>query len=109
MVSRYSVVWCDDPARHFSITHRQSDVAYVLMQGYRVGEIAERLNLSTGTARMHVKNLHVRLGTRNLHSLALWCWEHRECCLRNSPHELLPADELPVNIATRVPTVASVG
>ena len=91
MLSSYPVVWCDDPARHLSITHRQSDVAHLLMQGYRVGEIADRLHLSTGTARMHVKNLHGRLGTRNLHSLALWCWEHRECCLRTSQPQFLPA------------------
>lgn len=68
------------------------------MRGYRVGEIAERLNLSTGTARMHVKNLHVRLGTRNLHSLALWCWEHRECCLRDNYSAAPSVDEVPVKV-----------
>ena len=81
MSASQAVAWCDDPSGHYVLTIRQRDVAAMLIRGYRVIEIARILALRTGTVRMHVKHLHERVGTRNLHSLALWCWTHQNCCL----------------------------
>ncbi|MPZ99530.1 MAG: hypothetical protein GEU80_09400 [Dehalococcoidia bacterium] len=81
MMSGHPVAWCDEPTAHLALTARQQAVACHLIQGLPVREIADRLTMATGTARMHIKHLHARTGTRTLHALALWCWSHRECCI----------------------------
>lgn len=67
-------------AGHAAITERERDVLGVLLVGSTVPEVARRLGLATSTVRMHVKNLHSKSGTNNLHSLAVWALVHHECC-----------------------------
>lgn len=52
----------------------------VLLVGSTVPDGARRLGLATSTVRMHVKNLHSKTGTNNLHSLAVWALLHHVCC-----------------------------
>lgn len=65
---------------HVSVTERERDVLFVLLGGSTVPDGARRLGLATSTVRMHVKNLHAKSGTNNLHSLAVWALIHYDCC-----------------------------
>jgi len=77
-----SRAWAARFASHAAVTERERDVIGVLLVGSTVPESARRLGLATSTVRMHVKNLHSKSGTNNLHSLAIWALVHQECCWR---------------------------
>ena len=72
--------WAERFASHAQVTERERDVLGVLLSGSTVPDGARRLGLATSTVRMHVKNLHSKSGTNNLHSLAVWALTHHACC-----------------------------
>ena len=72
--------WTTRFAAHAPVTERERDVLTVLLCGSTVPDGARRLGLATSTVRMHVKNLHSKSGTNNLHSLAVWALTHHPCC-----------------------------
>jgi NarL family two-component system response regulator LiaR len=47
------------------LTHREREVLALLVDGKTNIEIAERLSISTGTARLHVSNILAKLGASN--------------------------------------------
>jgi DNA-binding CsgD family transcriptional regulator len=56
-----------DPAatkrlRELGLTERQSEVMRLLAEGLSAAELAERLSISTHTARHHITNIYARLG-----------------------------------------------
>jgi DNA-binding CsgD family transcriptional regulator len=51
--------------RNFAITEREADVAVMLLQGYRVGDIAQRLHHSPHTIRNRVRRLFAKTSTSN--------------------------------------------
>ena len=65
---------------HALLTKREADVVRVLFRGRSVTDAADELGLSIVTVRMHVRNMHLKTGTRNLHSLVLWVLVHHLCC-----------------------------
>lgn len=69
--------------QHRALTPRERDVALALLGGLSVKEIGGSLNVGTDTARMHIKHAHRKVGSQNLHSLALWSSKHRVCCLHD--------------------------
>jgi DNA-binding CsgD family transcriptional regulator len=56
--------------RGYSITHRESEVAQLLVSGLRYGEIGQRLFISVKTVKTHVHRLYEKTGTRNRMELA---------------------------------------
>ncbi len=66
---------------HVALTPREQDVTRLLLDGLNVPEIAGVLSRSAETVRVHVKHQHMKTRTHNLHSLALWAYEHRFCCV----------------------------
>jgi DNA-binding NarL/FixJ family response regulator len=72
--------WISRFNAHTAVTERERDVLSVLLCGSTVPDGARRLGLATSTVRMHVKNLHSKSGTNNLHSLAVWALTHYDCC-----------------------------
>lgn len=72
--------WATRFPTHIPVTERERDVLSVLLNGATVPDSARRLGLATSTVRMHVKNLHSKTGTNNLHSLAVWALVHHQCC-----------------------------
>lgn len=77
-------IWDQRACAH--ITSRESDILVRLVDGGTILEIADDLGIRVTTARMHVRHLHVSVGSRTLHGLAVWAIRHRECCLRGDPH-----------------------
>ena len=67
---------------HVETTPRERDVLGQLLRGLSVADIASELGIAPSTARMHIKRLHEKAATTNLHSLALWAVAHAECCVR---------------------------
>ena len=67
---------------HAELTPRERDVLAQLLRGLTVADSASELGMAPSTARMHVKRLHEKTATTNLHSLALWGVAHAECCVR---------------------------
>lgn len=47
------------------LTPRQAEVAELLLQGLRTRDIADRLGISFSTARTHLEQIYLRLGTNN--------------------------------------------
>ncbi|MDR1184884.1 MAG: LuxR C-terminal-related transcriptional regulator, partial [Coriobacteriales bacterium] len=56
---------------HRQLTPRESDVAYLLVAGYTVGAIAQRLGISAGTVRKHMANIYGKLGVHSRTQLVL--------------------------------------
>ena len=69
-----------DSPLHAELTRRQEDVLRLLLRGLAAAQVATALGLTEGTVRMHIKNLHQRCGTRNLHGLVMWALAHKDCC-----------------------------
>ncbi len=69
-----------DLRQHLPVTPRQRDVLSGLVEGRSLLEVAEQLSLSLDTVRMHVRRLHARVGSRNLHGLCMWASAHGRCC-----------------------------
>ena len=67
---------------HAELTPRERGVLAQLLHGLPVGDIASELKIAPSTVRMHIKRLHAKTGTTNLHSLALWGVAHTECCMQ---------------------------
>ena len=67
---------------HAELTPRERNVLGQLLRGLAVADIASELGIAPSTARMHVKRLHEKTATTNLHSLALWAVAHTECCVQ---------------------------
>lgn len=60
------------------LTPRERDVVGQLLRGLSVAASAAELGIAPSTARMHVKRLHEKTATTNLHSLVLWAIAHAE-------------------------------
>lgn len=69
------------PARA-ELTPREHHVLGQLLRGLSVADTASELGIAPSTARMHIKRLHEKTATTNLHSLALWGVAHAECCVQ---------------------------
>lgn len=67
---------------HAEPTPRERDVLGQLVRGLSVADIASELGVAPSTGRMHIKRLHEKTATSNLHSLALWAVAHADCCVR---------------------------
>lgn len=67
---------------HAGLTPRERGVVAQLLLGLSAIDIAPELGIAPSTVRMHVKRLHAKTRTTNLHSLALWTVEHTECCVQ---------------------------
>jgi DNA-binding CsgD family transcriptional regulator len=57
------------------LTRRHQEVAVCVAEGLSNDEIAERLNVSTGTVANHVQEILTRLGLRNRIEIATWAVE----------------------------------
>lgn len=68
---------------HVELTPRERDVLGQLLRGLAVTDVAAALGIAASTGRMHVKRLHEKTATTNLHSLALWAVGHANCCVRS--------------------------
>lgn len=66
---------------HASPTPRETQILAQILRGLNQIEIAAEEGIALSTVRMHVRNLHQKTRTRNLHSLAVWALEHEACCL----------------------------
>lgn len=96
----HGLPWITRFRAHTSVTERERDVLSVLLNGSTVPDGARRLGLATSTVRMHVKNLHSKSGTNNLHSLAVWALIHYDCFGPASRDRHAPVPRAP---ACRVP------
>lgn len=65
---------------HAELTPRERGVIAQLLRGLSVVDIAPELGVAPSTVRMHVKRLHAKTQSTNLHSLVLWAVAHAECC-----------------------------
>ncbi len=72
---------------HAQVTPREHQVLGLLLDGLSVREVADALESSVATGRMHIRNLHKKTRTRNLHSLVLWAVRHLDCCGLHFPGE----------------------
>lgn len=70
---------------HVDLTRRQIQIARYLPQGTTALEIAERLMLSEGTIRGHIRELIARTGVRNAQAVSAWAALHWDCCLHLRP------------------------
>jgi DNA-binding CsgD family transcriptional regulator len=68
---------------HVDLTPRERDVIGQLLRGLSVAAGAAELGIAPSTARMHVKRLHEKTATTNLHSLVLWAVAHEDCCVQD--------------------------
>ena len=66
-------------AKKYLITPREREVAAFLLDGLRIEEIGERLNISTSTVNDHIKKLIERTGASNRSQMLalLLGWENR--------------------------------
>jgi len=80
------------PTEHHRLTWRQEDVARFLAEGATPAEIAGTLSVSLDTVRMHIRRLHVLVGTHSLQALALWAYAHLGCCIHRN-HEGNTSDQ----------------
>ncbi|MDR1015143.1 MAG: LuxR C-terminal-related transcriptional regulator [Coriobacteriales bacterium] len=55
-----------------TLTTRESDIAYLLISGYRSADIAERLGISRQTVRKHIANLYAKLSVHSRAQLILY-------------------------------------
>lgn len=53
---------CEDIARQFSLSPRESDVLGLLVRGATAEDIAEKLVISVSTVRTHTKNIYKKVG-----------------------------------------------
>lgn len=53
---------CDELAKEFGISPRETEVLYYLGRGYNHGYIARKLFLSENTVRTHVRHIYAKLG-----------------------------------------------
>ncbi len=84
--------WADGThTTHAELTRRQVQVARLLPAGLPAREIAERLMVSEGTVRKHVRELIERTGARNAQAVSAWAALHWDCCLRLPATNQLPA------------------
>jgi predicted ATPase/DNA-binding CsgD family transcriptional regulator len=65
------------PAATQALSRREREVARLVADGLTNREIAERLIISEGTARVHVSHILDRLGLRSRAQLAVWVAEGR--------------------------------
>lgn len=59
------------PTQANALTAREQQVRELVEQGMRNKEIAERLGISTGTVKIHLRHVFEKTGTRNRYSLAV--------------------------------------
>jgi DNA-binding CsgD family transcriptional regulator len=62
----------EDVAR---LTPRQRNVAVCLAEGLSTEELADRLNITPGTAANHIEHILRRLGLRSRTQIAVWAVE----------------------------------
>ena len=55
-----------------SLTHREQEVAVLLVDGLTNGQVAERLYISPKTAAVHVSNILAKLGLSSRAEIAAW-------------------------------------
>jgi NarL family two-component system response regulator LiaR len=65
------------PAAGHDLTKREREVLRLLMEGKTNSEIAAQLNISLGTARLHVSNILAKLGADNRTEAALLAVRHK--------------------------------
>ncbi|CAM4435950.1 ATP-binding protein [Deinococcus marmoris] len=63
-------------ATHPELTPRELEVLTLVTQGHPDRKVAQRLNISPGTASKHVANLLGKLGLHNRVELTRWAMEH---------------------------------
>ena len=80
---------------HATLTGRERDVLRRLLRGWSIPEISSDLQVTLSTGRMHLRNLHAKTRTNNLHALTLWAITHHQCCLETSDPPLPSADLVP--------------
>jgi predicted ATPase/DNA-binding CsgD family transcriptional regulator len=75
-----AAVVADEPAapaeRPGGLTAREEEVLRLVAAGYTNRQIAERLVISPGTARIHVEHIREKLGLHSRAHLAAWAIEH---------------------------------
>src|SRR5690606_37593227 len=65
------------PAREFSLSERELDVAERVARGRTNSEIAAELYVSVSTVKTHLESIRAKLGVRNRVEIAAWAWQHR--------------------------------
>jgi NarL family two-component system response regulator LiaR len=65
------------PLPTYDLTNRERQVLALLVAGKTNSEIAALLNISHGTARMHVSNILAKLGTSNRTEAAMFAVQHK--------------------------------
>ena len=61
------------------LTPREYEVATLAAAGLQIKEIAYRLGIARGTAKLHLHNIYAKLGTSSRVQLALtWMKHHQE-------------------------------
>lgn len=66
---------------HADLTRRELDVLQELLEGRSTQEAAERLVVSHGTLRTHLRNVRRKTQTRHLHGIVGWAYRHTDCCV----------------------------
>ena len=61
---RYLLI-CDDSIRHVHLSPREAEVAYYLVKGLLIKEVARILDIKTSTAMTYVKRIYNKLGVNN--------------------------------------------
>jgi DNA-binding NarL/FixJ family response regulator len=73
------------------LTRREQEVVALLARGWSNRQIAARLVITAGTARIHVERILGKLGLRSRAQVAAWAVRHPELCLSTDA----VADSLP--------------
>lgn len=84
---------------HARLTAREREVLHRLLRGLSVAAISSDLAISVTTGRMHLRNLHAKANTKNLHALALWSITHYRCCIDERGTGALGPDDARDDIA----------
>jgi len=60
------------PVRGKTLSPREQDVLWWWSRGLRVAEVAERLGLSAGSVRTHLRGVYEKLGVHGRAGAAAW-------------------------------------
>ncbi|MBS5451054.1 MAG: hypothetical protein KHY83_09255 [Coriobacteriia bacterium] len=60
---------CNYLARRYHLTPKEREIAQLLVEGRRVGQIAEEMMVSVNTTRTHVRNLYASVGVHSFKEL----------------------------------------
>lgn len=67
----------EEPLIYIPISSREAEVLLLLGEGYRQGEVAEKLDITLRTVKMHRASLKNKLGLNTLFELTRYCDQHR--------------------------------